>query len=332
MAAVNYNFTIEQGSNFEVSYQYNDTNGNGIDLTDKCVLLRWIQNDNNGQNFSSQSNSSLDPQNGGYTLNGNNLGRITLNISSERTKNYTFNTAVYDLDIIENINNIPKNTRIATGTIVLFKRNFEVVTDCAALLSDPDVVASTPTPTSPGVTPTPTPIADIDLCLPEDCLELDIYSVVYTGSSLSIPDNSIVSGYISTTDTRNITNIELAINGLRHSSPQDLSMLLAPPSGDKILLSSNNKITNYSNGFSYMFSNKAIAGSYINNTDNGGLCNILDKTDIVNYNNENLYSSFNHLFNTSTTGNWNLIVKDSDIGVSGSIDSWKLIITYEPSP
>ena len=332
MAAVTYNFTIEQGSDFEISFQYNDTSGNGINLTDKCILLRWIQDDNNGQIFSSQSNSSLDPQNGGYTLVGNNLGLIKLNISSERTKTYAFNTATYDLDVIETINNVPKNTRIATGSIPIVKRNFSVVTDCTALSSDPDVVVVTPTTTSTGIIPTITPTIETNLCLPEDCLELDIYSVVYTASGLSIPDNSIISGYVTTTDNRNITNIELAINGLRHNSPQDLTMLLSPPSGNKILLSSGDKISNYVTGFSYMFSNKAISGIYLNNTTNGGVCNILDKTNIVKYNNETLNSSFSHLFNTPVTGVWSLIVKDNDIGVSGSIDSWKLIVTYEPSP
>ena len=80
-----------------------------------------------------------------------------------------------------------------------------------------------------------------------------------------------------------------------------------------------------------MFSNKATPGTYINNISNGQICNIQDKTDLYNYNNETLVSSFDHLFNSSVTGIWTLISKDDDIGVSGSIDSWKLIITYQPN-
>lgn len=330
MAAVTFNFTVEQGSDFEVSFQYNDANGNGVDLSNKCILLRWTQNDGNGQAFSSQSNSSLDPQNGGYTLVANNEGLIVLTISSEKTKTYTFDNAIYDLDIIETVNNVSKNTRIVTGSAVLFKRNFAVVTDCATIGADPDVVVVTSTPTGPGnPTPTPTP-EPVDLCLPEDCMELDTYSTVYTGSGINIVDNSSVSGSITTTDTRNITNVELAINGLRHSSPQDLALLLVPPSGNKILLSSHNKISNYNTGFSFMFSNKASSGIYINTIANGDVCNIQNKTNIYNYNNETLNYSFNHLFNSSITGIWTLIVKDDDVGISGSIDSWKVILTYQP--
>ena len=47
MAAVTNNFVLEQGSDFSISFQYNDENGNGLDLSDSCVLLRWKQNDNN---------------------------------------------------------------------------------------------------------------------------------------------------------------------------------------------------------------------------------------------------------------------------------------------
>lgn len=331
MPAATYNFAIEQGSDFEVSFQYNDISGNGVDLTDKCVLLRWTQNDQNGKAFSSQANSSLDPLNGGYTLIGNNEGRIILNISSEKTKTYLFDTAIYDLDIIEIINNVSKNTRLATGAITILKRNFDVVTDCTTFGPDPDIISVTPTPTG-SVSPTPTPTTQpVDLCLPEDCMELDIYSVVYTGSGINIADNTGSTSTITTDDNRNISNIELAINGLRHSSPQDLSLIFGPPSGDKILLCSHNKISQYTNGFSFMFSNKATSGTYLNTINNGDVCRIQNKTDIYQYNNENLLYSFDHLINTSVTGIWTLIVNDDDIGVSGSIDSWKLIITYDPA-
>ena len=168
------------------------------------------------------------------------------------------------------------------------------------------------------------------MCLPYDCVELDVYSVVYAGSGLNINDLSTSSGSITSTDTRMIENIELAINKLAHSSPQDIAFLLAPPSGNKILLSANHKIVNNNNNFSFMFSNKATATSYLHNISNGGLCNIYDKTSSYKYNNENLLYSFDHLFDTSTTGVWTLYAKDTDPLSSGSLDSWKLIVTYKP--
>jgi subtilisin-like proprotein convertase family protein len=81
-----------------------------------------------------------------------------------------------------------------------------------------------------------------------------------------------------------------------------------------------------------MFSNRAAPGITINNVTSGGLCSIQDKTSTVKYNNEILLSNFNSLFNTSSIGNWSLIIVDNDIGISGLIESWKLIVTYKPEP
>jgi subtilisin-like proprotein convertase family protein len=140
-----------------------------------------------------------------------------------------------------------------------------------------------------------------------------------------------VSGSVTSSDIREIENVELSINRLNHTSVQDLQFLLAPPSGDKILLSANDKITNYSGNFSFMFSNKATPDTYLYNVANGYYCNILDKTDLVNYHNENLLYSFDHLIGTSgLVGDWNLIIRDTDPMGSGYIDSWKLILTYKP--
>lgn len=328
MAAVTNNFVLEQGSDFSISFQYNDENGNGVNLSDSCVLLRWKQNNNAEKAFSSQSNSSL--SNGGYTLVGTNTGRIDLLISSEKTKQYTFDSAIYDLDIIQTLDGVSKNIRLSTGQIAIIKRNFAVETDCSKFSANPDI----PTTASvTGTTPTPTPTVTqaTDLCLPEDCIELDLYSVVYTGSGLSFTDYQDSTSDISVTNTGLMTNVEIAVNGLRIDYPQDLTLILQPPSGNKVLLSSSNKIQNYSNPFSFMFSNKAASGSYLNNITNGGLCNIIDKTNYVKYNADTLSVNLTGLINTRTTGVWTLHAIDRDLIGSGSIDSWKLIITYEPT-
>lgn len=328
MAAVTNNFVLEQGSDFSISFQYNDENGNGVNLSDSCVLMRWRQNDNNEKAFSSQSNSSL--SNGGYVLSASNSGRIDLLISSEKTKEYSFDSAVYDLDIIQTINGVKKNIRLSTGQIAIIKRNFAVETDCSKFSANPEIPGTTSTT---GTTPTPTPTVtqSTDLCLPEDCIEIDIYSVVYSGSGLSFSDYQDTTSSIEVTNTGLITNVELAVNGLRIDYPQDLTLILQPPSGDKVLLSSCNKIVNYSSPFSFMFSNKAVSGAYLNNTSNGGLCNIFDKTNYIKYNSETLSANLTGLVNTHVTGVWTLHAIDRDAMGSGSIDSWKLIITYEPT-
>jgi subtilisin-like proprotein convertase family protein len=324
MAAATYNFAIEQGSDFDITFKYNDENGIGKDLSGSCVVLRLIEGTPPIE-FSTATGASLEGI--GYLFTANNLGVIRLQISSTSTQLYTFNSSIYDLDIFEIVAGtaLKKNIRLSTGTIAITKRNFPQLTACPTA---PPSGPNNNDTTTPSTTPT---IPDSnDLCLP-DCLDIDdVYSVVYSGSGIVINDNQNNSGIISTNDSRSIENIELAINGLRHSSPQDITFLLAAPSGNKILLSSNDKISNYVNGFSFMFSNKAPDTSFLNNISNGGLCRIKDKTAITTFNSGSLNPGFSHLFNHAVTGNWSLLVNDNDIGASGSIDSWKLVVTYTP--
>jgi subtilisin-like proprotein convertase family protein len=318
MAAAVYNFIIEQGSDFSIVFQYNDATGKGIDLTSKRVLLRFIKpNQTDLVSFDSTAPSTLDAE--GYSLTADDTGTITLKISAKMTNGYdTFDSASYELDVSESDPKY-KNTRISTGQISILKRTSGI--------GIPGVTSTDTTPTSDIViTPTVTPEIT-DLCLP-DCLTLDVYSTVYNGSGLSILDNQSVSGLVNVTNTGLIENIEIAINGLRHDNPQDLRMFLCPPSGNKVLLSANNKISNYQSGFSFMFSNKAPATTYLNSVTHGGICNILDKTSSVKFSNETLTGSLTGLFNRAGTGNWALLLNDNDIGGSGSIDSWKLIVTY----
>ena len=332
MPAAIYNFEIEKGSDFSISFQYNDAAGVPIDLSGKCVQFKMLMSNGNQYIFSSAAPATYISD--GWSLSADNLGKISLKIRSTITVDLTGTSCVYDLDVSDTTGNI----RLAAGSISFVSRNIDPLgLGSCSVATNPAVTATqtltTSTPTGVAATPTPTPAPNEfeDLCLPYDCVELDVYSVVYAGSGLNINDLSTSSGSITSTDTRMIENIELAINKLSHSSPQDIAFLLAPPSGSKILLSANHKIVNNNNNFSFMFSNKATATSYLHNISNGGLCNIYDKTSSYKYNNENLLYSFDHLFDTSTTGVWTLYAKDTDPLSSGSLDSWKLIVTYKPA-
>jgi subtilisin-like proprotein convertase family protein len=330
MPAANYNFVIEQGSDFILNFQYNDQENNPINLSSKCIVLQWLTDDVTSKAiFSSGANANYDVND--WSMVADNTGSIRFRLAANLTKTFTFNTAVYDLDIISPGDKL-RNIRLATGIITLAKRNIGL--DACPIDVNSSVNLTTPTSTAPGITPVITPTPTItsgqveDLCLPEDCLNLDIYSVVYPGNRLNIPDLATVSGSVVTTDTRSIENIEIAINKLQHNSPSDLWLMLSPPSGNSILLSANSKISSFNNNFSFMFSNKANPSDYLYNISNGGLSNIYNKTDIINYSDQTLVSGFGHLLGVSVTGTWNLIVKDTDPIGSGSIDSWKLIITY----
>lgn len=331
MSAIIYNFVIEQGSDFTINYQYNDINNNPVDLSAKCVTLQ-IKPSNSEYTYTFSSRQPVTYDTYGFSLTASDKGLITLKLSAQYTNSeFTFNTAIYDLDIISD-GNILQNIRLATGTITVEKRNTSLLTVCPGGDNPKQSTASSGSGSpNPSITPTPTPSGYVeDLCLATDCLNTDIYSTVYYGSGMIIPDSNIVSNSILVTDNRNIENVELVVNKLNHTNPQDLQLLLSPPSGNTILLSANHKVNNYVENFNFMFSNKALPSSYLHNVTNGGLCNIYDKTNIVKYSNQTLVSDFDHLFGHSVTGLWTLIARDTDPLSSGSIDGWKLIITYSP--
>lgn len=340
MPAPTYNFQIEQGSFFEIDFQYNDEDGNPVDLSSSCVLLQCIYPDGSKQPLVFNSEEP-DQSNKGYSLTKNNLGQINFQLFSSLTSNYTFDSIVYDLDVVTE----DENTRILTGTIGLITRNTTIPT-CSLVGQAEESPSETPqetqtpseTPTSSSVPePSPTPLEFEDLCLPSECSNIDVFSTVYSGDSFAIEDYQNNSGTILIQNTGVIENFEVAINGLRHDNPQDLLFVLTPPNtignGSGILLSANSKVPSHASGypFSFMFSNRANAGAYLHNINNGDLCNIFDKTDLVRFEGNELLSDFDHIMNNSVSGLWTLNIQDTDVGVSGSIDSWKIVVTY-PGP
>jgi subtilisin-like proprotein convertase family protein len=332
MPAINYSFPIEQGSDFSISFQYNDENGLPINLAESACVIFQIKNTTtadppiiSGTKVLSTATANTNPA--GFSISASDAGLITLSIDRATTQTLNYENAVYDLDVIKD----GKSLRLAYGNITIDKRQTDFA-DCV-----PSAGGGGSTGGGGGTTTTPdVPVSDAsDLCLDTDCLNLDIYSIVYSGMPIYVGaggtgnDLSISSGSIITYDTRGIENIELVINNLNHNSPQDLQMFLCPPSGNKILLAANHKIPQNSGNFNFMFSNKAPVDKYLHNVTNGGLCNIYNKTSIINYSNESLSSSFNHLCSgISITGTWNLLIRDTDPISSGSIDGWKLIVTY----
>lgn len=334
MPAASYDFLIEQASDFNINFQYLDQNGFGIDLSNACVSFRLLDNAGSGYRYSSEacgcpdSSSSISP----YSLTVNQTGLISIFFPDTTTEKFTFDTAQYDLDAKTASNG---NYRIATGTITLIKKIVPGIFSCSDGTSTGggsnqggDTGGGTTGGSTNGSSTSTNPSQD--LCFP-DCLQIDSYSIIYNGSGIPILDNQDNNNSINLYDTRNIEGIDVVINGLTHQSVQDLTFILNPPSGDPILLSSNNKIQNYKSNFGFVFTDK-YSNYSVNNVPNGGYASIQDKTDITNYNNWNLRSNFNHLYNYSMpSGDWTLFINDNDIGGTGILSSWQLIVTYEPS-
>lgn len=323
--AVTHNFSIEQGSDFNIVFNFLDIDGNPIDLTRGVVSLRYQpQGTTDIYTF-----LSTDPPPPGYPnryVTANNAGVIDIQFPADFTQDLDFDQAVYELDFQETKTDqtVASNTLISRGNILLIRKQFNTF-----------VLAAPP---SPGGDDQADNIisgssTDGDQCI-SSCLTLDLYSVVYQASGITVFDNQ--ENYSDTSyidDTRAIEKIEVAINGFRHDSPQDLTFMLTPPTGDPVLLSSNSKISNYdssdpNNKFSFVFSDRADPGQFIQDVPNRGICNIQDKTHITKYSTETLRASFDHLYGIENTGVYTLNINDNDVIGSGSIDSWELIITY----
>ena len=58
MPAANYNFTLEKGTAFVISFEYKDNNENIIDLTNWVARLRWKDNESNIKTFLTDTRSS----------------------------------------------------------------------------------------------------------------------------------------------------------------------------------------------------------------------------------------------------------------------------------
>jgi hypothetical protein len=121
MAAANYNFSIEKGSSFVISFQYRDNNDIPLNLTNWCARIKWIDNAGNTVKYYTNTIN----ENYSFTLDESN-GLITLKIPAVKTAGITWTSANYDLDLQEPaylyssaLEDNRKIFRILTGTITI---------------------------------------------------------------------------------------------------------------------------------------------------------------------------------------------------------------------
>lgn len=127
MAAGRYSFTIEQGATFQLNLQYNDSNGDPVDLTGYygrmqirpsvtsntvyLTLSSSLNSDGTGLNFSG-SNNNLPPTS----------GSIGIYIASCTSSLLTFDgQAYYDLEIYSGSGACPYTVRLIEGQVNLSK-------------------------------------------------------------------------------------------------------------------------------------------------------------------------------------------------------------------
>ena len=128
MAAGKYSFAIEQGSTVDFEIAYKDSSDNPIDLTGYQSRMQ-IKDSAGGSTTYITLTSSANPTPGctGLNMSGSNglnpptSGTIGILISAVSTSAFTFDQAVYDLEIASGSGDCTIVTRLVEGNVKLIK-------------------------------------------------------------------------------------------------------------------------------------------------------------------------------------------------------------------
>ena len=121
MAAGKYSFIIEQGATTDFEIQYKDSSNSAVDLTGYQARMQ-IRSDYGGTQIIALS-SSLKEDGTGLNLSGSNgttalsSGSIGIFISAASSSTFTFNEALYDLELVSG----SVVTRLIEGKVKLSK-------------------------------------------------------------------------------------------------------------------------------------------------------------------------------------------------------------------
>jgi hypothetical protein len=122
MAAGKYDFVIEQGTSFKLSFIYKDSLGQPINLTGWCARLTWKTSANNIQVFISTNTDSS------YSFYIEEAGgKGILMFPASTTNDFSFAHAKYDLEL-QSPDDLytgggKYTVRILQGSITINKRN-----------------------------------------------------------------------------------------------------------------------------------------------------------------------------------------------------------------
>lgn len=122
MAAAEYNFNIEQGSSYSLTFIYKNNQGVPIDISNWCARMLLTTSDNQTISYvTGTTNSDYK-----MSIDGPN-GKITLLLSATSTNNFTFKSAKYDFELESSDTFYTGGgqyvTRVLFGVITVVKRN-----------------------------------------------------------------------------------------------------------------------------------------------------------------------------------------------------------------
>lgn len=123
MPAATYDFQIEKGTSFYISFDYKDDASTPINLTNWCARLRWVENDGTTTRSYTTNTTNSEYQ---FTIDPL-IGRIIFRLPAVSTAAFNFTSANYDLELQEP-NDLydgggKKVFRLLQGIITLITRN-----------------------------------------------------------------------------------------------------------------------------------------------------------------------------------------------------------------
>jgi hypothetical protein len=123
MSAGTYDFVIEQGTSFKLSFIYKDGLGEPIDITDWCARLTWKSSGNNTTQVFVSTNTDSSYS---FYIDGP-AGKGTLLLPASTTNDFSFTHAKYDLEL-QSPDDLytgggKYTVRILVGSITISKRN-----------------------------------------------------------------------------------------------------------------------------------------------------------------------------------------------------------------
>ncbi len=162
----------------------------------------------------------------------------------------------------------------------------------------------------------------------------------FTGGAITIRDNQTAAPYPSTITVAGlagaIEKVTVRLDGLTHTYPDDIDLLLVGPGGEKVMLMSdagggpnvsNMAITFDSAAFATVLDNTTIAGGTVQPADYAPGETLPAPAPAGPYGTD--LAVFNGL---SPNGTWSLFIDDDENTDSGSIVGWTLAITTTAPP
>tara|TARA_R100001015_G_C4506303_1_gene79339 strand:+ start:215 stop:598 length:384 start_codon:yes stop_codon:yes gene_type:complete len=123
MAAGKYSFTIEQGATTDFQIDWRDSTGTPVDLTDYTARMQIRSSYGSSGILYANLTSDLDSDGTGLNMSGSNSafpptsGSIGVIISAASSSNFTFQEALYDLELVTG----STVTRLLQGNVRLSK-------------------------------------------------------------------------------------------------------------------------------------------------------------------------------------------------------------------